>query len=276
MSYKKCLEKRNYTLTTDIYKQTANNVVLDVKLGGIRYVCKILIHNKNINKLELLNMKTEIQALKYLNQMKFQFVPMYIDNFKCRNVEIVIMEKLKGKLLIELKDRNLSSSFWRCLVYQLILIVYILESMHILHNDFWDSNIMLEQHSGNYKIVHQDKIYNIPNCKFIVKIFDFQYMNHYHASNSPQKIKSPFVLSNDPSVQSEKIRLGWSETFHVGGDLNQIFGLLSGYKSIPAKLKKFIDQNVVRNVGTDFPYAINKDNVNMEAKRLLNIFDHII
>ena len=61
--------------------------------------------------------------------------------------------------------------------------------------------------------------------------------------------------------QKEKKRLGWSEKFHIGGDLNQILGILSTYKYIPKYIKRILRKIIIENKNTDFPYAIQKQNI---------------
>ena len=73
-------------------------------------------------------------------------------------------------------------------------------------------------------------------------------------------------------MQREKKSLGWSSKFHVGGDLNQIFGLLSNYKYIPKKLKKELKSIVIKNKNYKDPknwrYTTQNENKKHQRKFL--------
>lgn len=263
---KKCLNNNNFETTTNIYKQTNDNITMDVKKNNKYYVCKALF----TNNIENGTMKTEIETLKYFTKNKLlTFFPKYIDSFNCKNIQIVIMERLNGALLIDFKEHKLNNKFWLSLLYQLILIIYILEDNKILHNDFWDANIILVSSKKPISITYNDIVYDIPFCGFIVKVIDFQYTNQY-SKNS--KIRSKIVMSNSIKYRSEKKRLGWSSKFHIGGDLNQILGILTEYNSIPHNIKKLLNSIVIKTAKTDFPYAIQKGNKYTSGKYLLDNF----
>ncbi len=268
MEYIKCINKRSYKTTDHIYKKTNNNIVLDIIKNNKYYVCKILFGEKNGDKLELKNMKTEISALKFLEKLKLPFFPIYEEDFVCKNMHLVIMEKLNGKLLIDFKHKKMSKKFWKNLIFQLVLTIYILEDNKILHNDFWDENLIIVPIIKTLNIQYNNINYKIKD--FIVKVIDYQYTNQY--SNNPH-ITSELVMSKNKSYQKEKKRLGWSEMFHTGGDLNQIFGILSEYKYIPSSLKKYFEKNVITNKEADFPYAIQEQNDKTTAKYLMNNID---
>ena len=82
------------------------------------------------------------------------------------------------------------------------------------------------------------------------------------------------MTSTKKEHSSEKHRLGWSHIFHKGGDLNQILGILSEYKSIPINFRKLIKKIVIKH-DNEFPYAITKGNKYTNAKYLLNSFDKL-
>ena len=274
MDYHTCLIKHGYKPTTKYYKITDNNIVLEVKFNNIYYISKILLTNKTEDKLWLKTMNTEVQALKYFtNKLKLPFFPKYIDNFNCKNNEIIIMEKLKGKELINFKDDKLSNKLWKSLLYQLILIIYVLEDNMILHNDFWDANIFLvKTKKKELKYKYKNKDYIVNYAGFIVKVIDFQFTNQYISKPS---IKSNYVMTKAKKYQEEKKRIGWSNKFHKGGDLNQILGLLSEYKYIPLHIKKLLNKIVIKREGEDFPYAIQKENKYTSAEYLLDNFDNL-
>lgn len=272
MSYKKCIETKKYTIDK-IIKETKNNIVIIICKNNEKYIAKILNLSKTTDKLEISNMKTEIEALKYFTfELNLPFFPKYIDDYMCNKNNIVIMNYIKGKLLIDYNDIKMSILWWKSLLYQLILAIYILEDNKILHNDFWDANIILEPYNKRITIKYKNNLYNIPKSNFIIKIIDFQYTNQY--KNNP-KIYSSYIMSKIKKYRGEKERLGWSENFHVGGDLNQILGILSNYKYIPKNIKKNIDKIVIKNEGTDFPYAIQKTNKKTSGEYLLKNFDKL-
>ena len=272
MSYVKCIEFKKYTINK-IIKETKNNMVIIISKNKKKYVAKILNFSKTIDKLEILNMNTEIEALKYFTfDVDLPFFPKYIDDYVSIKNKMVIMNYIKGKSLIDYDNQRLPNIWWKSLLYQLILVIYILEDNKILHNDFWDANIILEPNYKKINIEYKSCLYTIPKSNFTVKIIDFQYTNQY--KNKP-KIYSPYVMSEMKKYQKEKARIGWSEKFHVGGDLNQILGILSNYKYIPKKYKKNINKIVIRNENAEFPYAIQKNNKKTSGKYLLKNFDEL-
>ena len=92
--------------------------------------------------MEILNIDTEIQALKYFTHYLIPlFFPKYISDYHSDKNNMVVMEYIPGKALIEYDNKKLSIRWWKSLIYQLILIIYVLEDNGILHNDFWDANI---------------------------------------------------------------------------------------------------------------------------------------
>jgi len=270
MNYKICIK---YYDINKIIKETKNNMVIIINKNNKKYIAKILNLLKTEDKLEILNMNTEIEALKYFTYiLKLPFFPKYIDNYTCNNNNIVIMNYIIGKTLIDYKNIKMPFSWWKSLLFQLILVIYILEDNNILHNDFWDANIILKPYYKKISIEYKDNIYNIPESNFIIKIIDFQYTNQYIKNSN---IYSPYVMSKIKKYQGEKKRLGWSENFHIGGDLNQILGILSNYRYIPFHIKKNIDKLVIKNEGSDFPYAIQKSNKKTSGKYLIKNFQQL-
>lgn len=270
MSYKKCIKKENYEINK-ILKETDKDIVLQISKNRQKHVAKILKLYKTKDKIEQKTIETEINALKYFTyNLYLPFFAKYINDFICNKNNILIMTHIKGKLLIDYDNSKMPLSWWKSLLYQLILIIYIFEDNKILHNDFWDANIILQSYKDRIHIGYKDKIYNVPKSDFIVKVIDFQYTNQY---NDDPQIYSPFVMTKIKKYQQEKERLGWSEKFHVGGDLNQILGILSNYKFIPKEIKQFIDKIVIKNINNnDFPYAISMTNKKTSAKYLLKNF----
>jgi serine/threonine protein kinase len=145
IGYGRCVTSNNYRISEKIYKVSNNGIVADFEKGDTDdiYVGKIMIvGSKNSDSYKVA--QSEINALKYLNKMfDLPFFVSYIDDFECPGTKVVVMEKINGKTLSELKESHNSSDtkFWSSLLYQLVLIVKILENNKILHNDFWDGNI---------------------------------------------------------------------------------------------------------------------------------------
>ena len=263
-----------YTINK-ILKETKSTCVLLVtdNTTNHKYIAKILILANTHDKMEILNIDTEIQALKYFTHyLILPFFPKYISDYHSDKNNMVIMEYIPGKALIEYDNKKLSIRWWKSLIYQLILIIYVLEDNRILQNDCWDANIMIKSHSKKISVNYKNRLYEIPKCNFIVKIIDFQY-THQYTDNA--YIYSPHVATKIKKYQLEKKRLGWSEKFHVGGDLNQILGLLSNYRNIPAKLKQYIHKNVIKNEKSDFPFAIQSNNKKTSGKYLLKHFGEL-
>jgi serine/threonine protein kinase len=272
MNYEKCIKHEGY-IPGKIIKKTENNIVMIVFKNKKKYIAKILNILKTIDRLEILNMNTEIEALKYFSyKLVLPFFPKYINDFTCNKNKIVIMSYIEGKTLIEYDNIKMSYDWWKSLLYQLILIIYILEDNKILHNDFWDANIILEPHDEDISIKYKNKTYDVPKFDFMIKVLDFQYTNQY---TSNPKIYSPYVMSKFKKYQKEKKILGWSNVFHVGGDLNQILGILLNYKYVPKNIEKSIRNIVVKNKGTKFPYAIQKTNSKTSGKYLLKNFNKL-
>jgi len=190
-----------------IIKETKNNIVIIISKNNKKYIAKILNLLKTTDKLEILNMKTEIETLKYFTfNLTLPFFPKYIDDYICNKNNVVIMSYIKGKSLIDYDNKKMPNIWWKSLLYQLILVVYILEDNKILHNDFWDANIILEPYYKKITIEYKNHLYNIPKSNFIIKIIDFQYTNQY---KNKSKIYSPYVMSKIKKYQKEKARLGW-------------------------------------------------------------------
>jgi hypothetical protein len=277
MNYQKCLRNNGYK-ADKILKKTRNSVVLKVKKDRKTYVAKVLLHNETDDTLEIRSMKTEIQALKYMRR-KLKHVPFYakfVEDFTCirgnKIIEIVVMDYIKGTPLIEFEKKKMNSLWWKSLVHQLVLAMYILEDHKIIHNDMWDANVMIQKiptdKTKKYiKIYYKDNNYFVPNAGFIVKLVDFQYTNQY--TDTPA-IYSAYVMSKTKRFQKEKKRLGWSRHFTRGSDLNQIMGILSDYKHVPKNLRKYLKEIVYENEDNkDFPYSIIHHNKLTSGKFML-------
>jgi len=275
------LSNNGYTII-QIFKQTKKDIVAlvthkDKKYNTItKYVAKL---STNIPPI-----LTEIQAYNYFStNSDFANTPFFIKlinvlpNNNNDNSDICgfIMEYTKNATpLIEIesnnaKNNNITKLWWKSLLMQLIVCVNLLEKHHILHNDFWDANIMIQKYPKNRKIIVDvnDNIITIPNAGFIIKVIDFQYTHQYDKNNN---IVSPMVQSTKKSDKAEKLLLGWTSKWHTGGDLNQIFGILHEYKSAPAKFKNYVAKHVHKHT-SDFPYATTKTNKWFDSEKMLDL-----
>jgi predicted Ser/Thr protein kinase len=216
--------------------------VFVVYLKGEKYIAKVC------------NSETEYQALKYFGKHKFGFAPKLYKHKNFGPLVLVIMEFLPGRRLSYYRYGKQSSLFWKVIIIQIIKMVAQLEEHKILHNDLWEDNI----------IIYKNK----------ARLIDFEYAHQYKKHS---KIYSADVMSQAPEHQAEKLRMGWSRKFHVGGDLNQILGSISqfpGISGIPENMEKNIKAIVVHNDG-DFPYTTVTDNPATSAKVLLRDLDVI-
>lgn len=275
LKYQDCLKNNGYK-AGNILKKTKNSIVLKVKRNNITYVAKVLYHNKTSDVLERRSMKTEIQALKYMkrNFNNIPFYVKYVEDFTCirKNniIEIVVMDYVKGVPLQDFDTKKKSKKWWKSLVYQLILSMYIFADHKIQHNDLWDANIMVKKINTDkdyIKVEYKNKTYFIPNAGFVIVLVDFQYTNQYKVNPG---IYSAYVMSENKKFQKEKNRLGWSSTFTKGGDLNQILGILSDYDHVPEELSRYLKEIIRTNESNnDFPYAISKNNKKTYSKFML-------
>lgn len=213
--------------------------VFVVYLKGKKYMAKIC------------NSETEYQALKYFGKHKFTFAPKLYKHKNFGPLVLIITEFLPGKKLSYYRYGKQSSLFWKVIIIQIIKIVEQLEEHRILHNDLWEDNI----------IIYKNK----------ARLIDFEYTHQY---TKHSKIYSADVMSQAPEHQAEKLRLGWSRKFHVGGDLNQILGSISQFSGLPENMEKNIQSIVVKS-GGDFPYTTVTDNPATSAKVLLRDLDVI-
>ena len=274
-SYKQCLSDHGY-LIIEILKYDNrpgkdNKIIAKVKKNNISYVAKILLRKKTIYAQEKDIIKTEVQALKYFtNIIKLPFFVKYIDNWNCDDNNIVIMEYISGKPLINYKNSNCTRQWWKSLIMQLIYSVSVMENHKILHNDFWDKNIIIHPIStGKILSFNNDKI-KIPNAGFIIKIIDHQNTHQYKRD---RQIYSSIIASRNKKYDHVKKIYGWSSKFHIGGDLNNILGILSHYKHIPNHIKKLLEQLPIKNENYQFSidrrYVIQSTNKKTSGNTLL-------
>ena len=148
--------------------------------------------------------------------------------------------------------------FWYRVFRQLAWVICILEENKIQHNDF---------HLGN---LHVEGTPTEP----IIKIIDLETMVDYRT----KKVYPLEVINAD---NDDKIRMGWNKEFHIGSDLNQMFGELMNFyeDDMPKEMVEKIKPLIIEK-DKEFPYALhleNKHTTGKEMSRLIkSLKKHII
>lgn len=236
-----CLRKRGYEPQQTLKSAPEYAVVLATK-GGRRYVAKIAA------KRAWPLIRTEINACKRLRSVPGAAT--LVETVRCGRLRGFIENFAEGRLLIEFREERMGEAWWDEVVKQLVAFSGALEAEKILHNDFWDANVIV---GAGPKIT----------------VLDYQYTHQYRRR---PKIYSAAVASRKRADQAEKKRLGWSSRWHTGGDLNQMLGLLSEYKSIPARYALYVKKHVIHNPEADFPYATSQNSPYFSPKTLWRLW----
>jgi hypothetical protein len=279
---KSALEKRGYRIIKTLKKTETDGVFLaQIVQTKTKVVIKTKLNSSTSDSQDIdltsKTLETEKQAMKVLPKLAPFFVRS-LDYFRfASGGHALVMEWIEGPTLIELSDEFWSEAKARDLICQLALASKVLEDRRVLHNDFWDANIILQPVSSKGLTIKAHTREGLLTHKarhgFLVRVIDYQYTHQY--TRSPQ-IHSPFVASKNVSLQAEKARLGWSRAFHRGGDLNQILGLLSDYPNLAPSIKSLLKKMVVRNteleLEPDFPYAIVESNLATAPDSVLKLF----
>lgn len=231
------LKLKGYTIGKTYKAVNDIRKVFSVRLNKKRYIAKIC------------DSDTESQALKYFQKHRFNFAPALHLRKNFGHYTLIIMEFLPGKKLSYYRYGKHSALFWKVIIIKIIKIVAVLEKHKILHNDLWEDNIIIYKND--------------------VKLIDFEYTHQYTKSS---KIYCNDVMSQAQDKQAEKMRLGWSRKFHLGGDLNQILGIISDFSSIPEYIQKNIKKLVIQT-NMDFPYTSIEGNKATTASVLLRNLD---
>lgn len=153
----------------------------------------------------------------------------------------IIMEHIDGydghqfdkiKLLSDSLDHK-HRSYWVFFIMHLAYFINILGQHKIQHNDFHRGNIIVKN-------------------GLQIKIIDLETLTDYYNT----EIFSNMVKT---SSNKEKTRMGWSNVFHPGSDLNQILGKITEkYQNImPADIYNDIKSRII-NYSKEFPYAISE------------------
>lgn len=272
--YKKLLIQKGFKLiNTCVYKKGKKDLVIGCKRGKSEYVAKIFYPLKVDCPLHKHLMRTEIQAFLFLRVLGLPFFPKYVDHIIHKKCHLVVMEKIVGKMLLYYSRKRMSLVFWKSLIHQLIVIVFILEDLLIIHHDFLDRNIILYPYQGKETMIvvhYKTHTFHIPNAGFIVKAIDFQFMHHY---TNKLSIVCKYAMTDKSS--KFKNHMGLSHKFYAGTDLNLIFGILLGFKHLPASIKRTLKSLV--NVNTynkqNRRYALLTGNPKTLAAHLLANFD---
>lgn len=272
--YKKLLAKKGFRLNSKVYKNGKKDLVLGCYRGN-EFVVKIFFPLRSSCPLEQYIMQTEIQALRFLDGLNLPFFPKYIDHTIHRKCHLVVMEKIIGKLLLSFSRRHMSMLFWKSLIYQLIVIVFILEDQAVVHHDFLPRNIILHPHQNkdaNIVVHYKNHVFNIPNAGFIVKTFDFQFMHHYDVKSM---ITCQYAITKKYSKY--KSHLGIASNFNTGTDLNLIFGALLRFTYLPNNVKRVLNSLVAININNkqNRQYALLLGNPKTAAAVLLAKFDQL-
>lgn len=144
--------------------------------------------------------------------------------------------------------------FWNIILIQLADLIDSLEGYKIQHNDFTPSNVRIALDStGKYKI----------------KVIDLETMVDYACG----RICPHQVVNATPQ---ESKRMGWSKSFHVGADMNQMLGELFLLYSdwMPKIMVKTLSAHLISKK-EEFPYAIAGSNMRTSGaaiKRVLPIW----
>ena len=274
LTIKKLLKE--YEIVKLLKESTDNKAfVLLLKKNEKQYVAKFIHVEKIEHKLMKKINSTEVQAYKFIEKYfrNYPFFPKFCTDIFHSHVEGLVIEYVKGEQLYTFKKKDMPEIWWRSLILQLVIVSYLFESHKILHNDFWDANIIISDEPIKNIIPLPELPFDIqvPNAGFVIKVIDFEFANQY---NENPEITSPMVLSTDKRDKEEKSRLGWSSKWHTGSDLNQILGILAEYKSIPIRFKEYILNNVNTKEGS-FKYATKLPNIAFNPKFLLMNFDQL-
>ena len=143
-----------------------------------------------------------------------------------------------AKTLDDLMDESKNKkSTMANIVGQLHIILSFLEQNKMSHNDLFTNNIVIDNN----------------NC---LKLIDLETFCAYNELIAPQ------VISADAN---ERKRIGWSKTFTIGSDANQIFGTL--FDEYVDYAPQSICSRIIK-IEKEFPYAINFENMSLQSKEL--------
>jgi hypothetical protein len=198
---------------------------------------------------------TEEAALRFLAREGFRStgvgprVPELVEVLPARRVDGrllggFVMTHAPGRLLSDCSD--MPGAWWRRVVGPAVEFIARLEAVRVLHNDFWDQNVVAD------------------DCGDIT-VLDFQYTDHY---TEQPAISSPIVRTRSARWRAEQLRLGWSASWHVGGDLNQLLGILAARDVLPPDLAEYVCAHARVRAGEEFPYATIHANQAMSGARL--------
>jgi hypothetical protein len=245
------LEAHGYRINSP-YKVVAGSAVFAVvpESGDDLLVAKLVASTNDFGRLA-----TEEAALRFLAREGFcstgvgPRVPELVEVLPERRVDGkllrgFVMTHAPGRLLSDCSD--MPEAWWRRVVGQAVEFIARLEAVRVLHNDFWDQNVVADSRGD-------------------ITVLDFQYTDHY---TEQPAIFSPIVRSRSTLWRAEQLSLGWTARWHVGGDLNQLLGILAAREVLPPDLAEYVSAHAYVRAGEEFPYATIHPNEAMSGARL--------
>jgi len=251
-----------------VFKATETSVVALIRRNRTKLVLKVQLMRSSA---DLDTITTEFQALKYVSgilETRKYFVRarrMFRSGHAC----ILETAFVPGPTLIAVGIPK-PEIWWTSLIRQLAVAIWVLESRRVLHNDFWDENIVLKPISRirvlDTTLPELGHI-RIPNAGFQLVVLDLQHAHQYQ----PGGFVAPLVVSGLRKHATLRRQLGWSSRFHRGGDLHQMLGILSERDDTPLRLKAYVRRHATRQPGP-WPWATRRDCPAFYAERILAVF----
>lgn len=163
----------------------------------------------------------------------------------------LVIEYIDGVKLDENFPLIKKQAFWLLIFCELAHFVYQLERNHMQHNDFHLGNILIQCDQKKKK------------CQ--VRVIDLETVTDYR---NPRVYSSMVKNADDAECK----RMGWSDKFHPGSDLNQIMGeILEIYHQyIPKNIRGELEPRIIR-YDKEFPYAISQENPATTGKAIIEL-----
>lgn len=145
----------------------------------------------------------------------------------------------------KIKSHPEQIKFWFDFLDEISFVISVLEKNHIQHNDLHFGNIMFDKNQ--------------------FKIIDLETMTDY-------KTITPIFANYS---KAEKHRMGFSDKFHIGADLNQLLGYMleDYYNDLPSILQELMKRHVIK-LDKEFPYAIDVKNSKTSGFKIHKITEH--
>jgi len=251
----KCLE-----MTTIIKKDYSHTYIVTDKISEFKYIVK---KGKYVGD--------EFYAYSRLKLMDSQVVRMalpkiYSFKFSKDGPPVMIQEYIEGlsgydlgkiDIFVDKSDPKKTEYVWLMFLLKLAYFINELEKSKIQHNDFYLGNIIL--------------VYSKALKKFDLYIIDMETMVDYKNKHFPLMFRE--AMGNN----KEMIRMGWSEKFHIGSDLNQILGeILEKYEKIMPKFLYDKLKPLIIVHDKEFPYAISEKNQETSGDEIMVLVNHLL